>query len=89
MAANAASREIMRLAEARVHEAGDSDDLARWVLSRWNDRGLARNGGLIESEEDGAEEGCRLFIRVGLEIRMYMMTKAEPTAENRPAYGGR
>ena len=32
--------------------------------------GLARNGGLVEGEEDGTEEGGGLFVGIRLEIRM-------------------
>ena len=57
--------------EARVHETGDGDDLARRaVLDGWNNGGLTGDGGLIESEEDLTEEGGRLFVRVGLEVGM-------------------
>jgi len=42
-----------------------------WVfLNRWNGRGLTGDGGLVESEEDGAEEGGGLFIGIGLEVGM-------------------
>jgi hypothetical protein len=55
--------------ETRVHETGDDDDLAkRAFLGRWNDGGFTGDGGLIECEEDGAEEGCRLLVWVGLEV---------------------
>ena len=54
-----------------IHEAGDSDDLARRIfLNRWNGGGLTRDGGLIESEEDSAEEGSGLLVGIGLEVRM-------------------
>jgi hypothetical protein len=57
--------------KTRVHEAGDRDDVVRWAsLNGWNGGGLTGDGGLIEGEEDGAEEGCRLLVRVGLEVRM-------------------
>jgi len=57
--------------ETRIHETGDGDDLARWAfLNRRNDEGLTGDVGLIESEEDGLEEGRRLLVRVGLEVRM-------------------
>ena len=35
-----------------------------------SDGGLARENRLIKGEEDGAEGGCRLFVRIGLELRM-------------------
>jgi len=57
--------------KTRIHEGGGGDDLARWVfLNGRNCRGLTRGGRLIESEENRAEEGCRLFIRIGSEVRM-------------------
>jgi len=57
--------------KARVHEASNGDDLAwRALLNGWNGGGLTGDGGPIESEEDGAEKGRRLFARVGLEVRM-------------------
>ena len=57
--------------KARVHETSDGDDLARRaLLNGWNGGGLTGDGGPIESEEDGAEESRRLFVRVGLEVRM-------------------
>ena len=57
--------------ETRVHETGHGDDLARWIfLGWWDGRGLTRDGGLIESEEDRAEEGGGLLVRIGLEVRM-------------------
>jgi len=57
--------------EAGVHEPSDGGDLARRVfLDRWNSRGLARDRRLIEGEEDGAEEGHGLFVRVWLKFRM-------------------
>ena len=57
--------------ETRIHETGDSDDPARRAfLKRWNDGGLTGDGRLIESEEDGSEEGRRSIVRIGLEVRM-------------------
>ena len=57
--------------KARVHEIGYGDDLVRWIfLNRWDDGGLAGDSGLIESEEDGAEEGHGLVVRVGSEVRL-------------------
>jgi len=54
-----------------IHETGDSDDLARWVfLNRWDGRSLTGDGGLIESEEDGTEEGGGLLVGIGLEVRV-------------------
>jgi hypothetical protein len=57
--------------ETRIHQARRGHDLARWTfLNGRNGGGLAGNGGLVESEEDGAEEGGRLLVGIGLEIRM-------------------
>jgi len=57
--------------ETRIHEAGHGDDLARWISpGRRDGRGLTRDGGLIESEENRAEESGGLLVRIGLEIRM-------------------
>ena len=57
--------------KTRVHETGDGDDLARRAfLNRWNGGSLTRDGRLVESEEDRAEEGGRLVVRVRLEVRM-------------------
>ena len=57
--------------ETRIHETGDRENLARRAfLDRWNDGGLTGDGGVIEREEDNSEEGRRLFVRVGLEVRM-------------------
>ena len=55
--------------QTRVHQARDCDRLARWVfLDRRGGRGVTRDGGLVESEEDRAEEGGGLFVRIGLEV---------------------
>ena len=55
--------------ETRVHETGGGDDLAGWILlNRWNNGGLAGDGGLIESEEDCTEEGCGLLVWIGLKV---------------------
>ena len=55
--------------ETRIHETGDSDNLARWIpLGRWDGRSGARDGRLIESEENRAEEGGGLLVRIGLEV---------------------
>jgi len=57
--------------ETRVHETGDGDDFARRTfLDRWNGGGLTWDDGLVESEEDGAEEGGGLRIWIWLEVRM-------------------
>ena len=57
--------------QARIHETGHGDDLAWWIfLDKWDGRGLTRDGGLIESEEDCTEEGGRLLVRIGLEVGM-------------------
>jgi len=53
--------------ETRIHETGDSDDLARWIfLGRWNGGG----GRLVEAENKCAEEGGGLLVGIGLEVRM-------------------
>ena len=39
-------------------------------LNGWDGGGLTRNGGLVESEEDGSKKGGGLFVGIGLEIRM-------------------
>ena len=57
--------------ETRVHESGDGDDLTRGVfLGGRNGRGLVRYCGLIEGEENCTEEGCGLFVGIGLETRV-------------------
>ena len=57
--------------QARVHEAGDRDRLARRIsLNRQGGRSLARDGGLVESEENRAEKGGGLLVRIGLEVRV-------------------
>ena len=57
--------------ETRIHETSHGDDLARWVpLDRWDGRSVTRDGGLVESEEDRAEEGGGLFVGIGLEVLM-------------------
>ena len=54
---------------ARIHETGDGDGFARWIsLNRWDGRSLAGDGGLIESEENSAEEGRRLFVWIELGV---------------------
>ena len=54
-----------------VHETGGGDNLARWIFLNGRNHGdLTGVGVLIESEEDRAEEGSGLFIRVRLEIRI-------------------
>ena len=54
--------------ETRVHEASDDDDIARRTsLSGRNGGGLTGDGGVVESEEDGAEEGSGFLVRIGLE----------------------
>ena len=63
--------------KTRVHEAGDGDDLARWAfLNGWNGGGLTGDGGLIESEEDSAEEGSGLLAGIGLEVRVNINDKS-------------
>jgi len=39
-------------------------------LDGWDGGGFIRDGRLVESEKDRAEEGCGLFIRIGLETRV-------------------
>ena len=57
--------------KARVHQTGDSDDLARWAfLDRWDGGGLTGDGGLVEGEENGTEEGRRLLVGIGSEARV-------------------
>jgi len=57
--------------KARVHEASDSDNLAGWsFLNRWDSGGFTRDSGPIEGEEDCAEKGYGLFVRIGFEFRM-------------------
>jgi hypothetical protein len=55
--------------KTRVHDTGDSDDLAWWVLlNRWGGGNLTGDSRLVESEEDGAEEGGRLLVGIRLEV---------------------
>ena len=57
--------------QTRIHQARDCDRLARRIsLDRRGGRSLARDGGLVESEEDCAEEGGGLLVRIGLEVGM-------------------
>ena len=50
--------------KARAHGASGGDDLTQWSsLNRRNGGGLTGDSGLIESEEDGTEEGHRLVVR--------------------------
>ena len=57
--------------ETRVHETGHCNDFARWIsLGRWGGRSVTGDRGLIESEENCAEEGGGLLVRIGLEVRM-------------------
>ena len=57
--------------KTRVYEAGGHDDLARWIFPNGrNYGGFTGDGGLIESEEDGAEEGSGLLVGIGLEFGM-------------------
>ena len=68
IATNAASNDIRRLAYMKPVIV---DDLAQWVLlNRRNGGHLTGDGGLVESEEDSAKKGCRLVVRIGLEVRM-------------------
>ena len=54
--------------ETHVHEASGDDDLARWIfLSGRSDEGLTGDGGLVESEENNAEEGGGFLVWIGLE----------------------
>jgi len=55
--------------QTRVHQTRDRDRLARRIfLNRRGGRGITRDGGLVESEENGTEEGGGLFVRIGLEV---------------------
>ena len=55
--------------EIRVYRAGRRGDLARWVFTNEsNGERLAGNGGSVESEKDGTDEGRGLFVGIGLEI---------------------
>ena len=57
--------------ETRAHEIVGGDDSSRWaLLDTWNGGDLTGNGGLVESEEDGTEEGRRLLVWIGFEERM-------------------
>ena len=57
--------------QTRIHETGHSDNLARWIsLGRRDGRSVTGDCGLIESDEDRAEEGSGLLVRIWLEIRM-------------------
>jgi len=40
------------------------------LLNRWNGGGLTGDGGLIEGEEDGTEEGSGLLVRIRSEVRV-------------------
>ena len=60
-------RSKQRDQEARVHKAGDGDDLRRGTfLDGRNGGSLVRDSRLIESEEDCAEESRGLLVRIGL-----------------------
>jgi len=57
--------------QTRVHQRRDRDDLARRIfLNRRNGGRITRDGGLVESEENGAEEGGGLLVRIGSEVGM-------------------
>ena len=57
--------------ETPVHQSSDGDDLAgRGLLGGWDGGGFVRDGRLIEGEENRAEEGCGLLVRIGLETRV-------------------
>ena len=63
--------------EACIHEAGNGDDLARRAfLNRWNGGGLTGDGGLIEGEENGTEDGSGLLVGIGLEARVNIDDKS-------------
>jgi len=52
-----------------IDETGGSDDPVRGAfLDRWNGECLTGDGGLIESEEDCAEEGHRLLVLIWSEV---------------------
>jgi len=42
--------------------------MRRIFLERWGGGVLTRNGGLVESEEDGTEERGGLLVRVDLQL---------------------
>jgi len=57
--------------EAGIHEYGDSDNLSgRSFPGRCDGLIFTRGSGLIESEEDRAEEGCGFTIWIRLQFRM-------------------
>ena len=57
--------------ETRIHQARCDNDIARRApLDGQNGGGLVGSGRLVESEEDGLEEGSGLFVGVGPEIRV-------------------
>ena len=64
-------RREQRYQQAGVHETRDGDDLAgRVLLNGQNGGGFVWDCGLVEGEEDGAEEGHGLVVGVGLEFGM-------------------
>ena len=55
--------------ETRVHEASSGNNIARWTSPNGrNGGGLTGDGGLVESEGDGAEEGGGFLVGIGLEV---------------------
>ena len=74
--------------KTRIHETGDGDDVARRIFpNRWNGRNLAGDGGLIKSEEDGAEESGGLFIRIRLEVGIYVDDKRRADSRKQTRLG--
>ena len=39
-------------------------------MDGWDGGGFVRDGRLVESEKDSAEQGCGFFVRIGLEPRV-------------------
>ena len=57
--------------QTRIHQTRDRDRLARRVfLNGRNGRRVTRDGGLVEGDENGAEEGGRLLVRIWSEVGM-------------------
>ena len=55
--------------KARVQETIDDDDLAgRILLDGQNGVGFIWDCGMIEGEEDGTQEGCRLIVGAWLKL---------------------
>jgi len=57
--------------EASIHEYSDGDNFSgRSFLGRWDSVIFARDGRLIESDKDRAEEGCGFAVWIRLQFRM-------------------